>query len=119
MNEERTSMKMGPLLESYRARAHLTQEELAQACGIKVTRDYIGSVELGRIVWVRMDKFNALHHVLRFPGWEMLEAMGYETDVDRDPTVSPRLMTTIRQLSIDQQDAADAMLRAWIKGSAA
>jgi len=71
----------GALLRQYRERLGLTQHEAEKLTGVR--REYIGSIETGRIAIIYPEPFNALHRAYGFPGWEILESMGYETDVDK------------------------------------
>jgi transcriptional regulator with XRE-family HTH domain len=71
----------GTLLRQYRERLGLTQYEAEKLSGVR--REYIGSIETGRIAVIYPEPFNALHKAYGFPGWEILESMGYETDVDK------------------------------------
>jgi transcriptional regulator with XRE-family HTH domain len=71
----------GTVLRQYRERLGLTQYEAEKLSGVR--REYIGSIETGRIAIIYPEPFNALHRAYGFPGWEILESMGYETDVDR------------------------------------
>jgi len=71
----------GTLLRQYRERLGLTQYEAEKLSGVR--REYIGSIETGRIAVIYPEPFNALRRAYGFPGWEILESMGYETDVDK------------------------------------
>lgn len=103
---------LGALLRQYRTQAGLTQEELAEASHVQ--RAYIGNIELGRNSVIYPDKFKALHRVLRFPAWEMLETMGYPTDFE-ESDIDARLLILIRQLTPDQQRALAEVVRSMFK----
>lgn len=80
----------------------MSQGELSKASGVK--RDYIGSVELGRIAVIYPETFNRLKAALGFPGWACLEAMGFETDV-AGGTVLPELVAALALLDREAQRA--------------
>lgn len=105
--------KWGALLQSYRNRAEMTQDDLAMAS--KVRRSYIASIEFGRIGIPSPDTFNSLHKVLHFPGWEMLEAIGYDTDAG-ESNVEPALLSVARSLPAKQQILLAEMGKTWIRG---
>lgn len=96
----------GEILRAYREQAGLSQADLQRATGVK--REYINAIERRRgglgIKIIYPDKFNPLHDALGFAGFEMLEAMGYQTDAGRGDT-SPRLLALIRRLTPEQQEA--------------
>ena len=93
--------EMGRLLADYRRRAGLTADDLARASGVK--RSYITAIEVGRMNLIYPETYEPLHRALRFPGWEFLEVMGYQTDV-RTEGVIPRLTLFAQQLTKEQQD---------------
>lgn len=113
MSNERGGAKWGALIQTYRQKAEMTQEDLATAS--KVRRNYIASIEFGRIGVPSPDIFNKLHRVLRFPGWEVLEAIGYETDAGMDD-IAPALLTVARALPERQQVLLAEMGKTWIRG---
>lgn len=94
--------RMGAKLQDYRKDAGLTADDLARASGVK--RSYITAIEVGRMNIMYPETFVDLKRVLRFPGWDMLEAMGYPTDAG-DDDIYPRLLHVARQLPMDQQEA--------------
>ena len=106
----RGNPKLGAVVQRYREQAGLTQAELAQASGLKTS--YVSALELGRFQIMYPAPFNALRRVLRYPGWTVLDAMGYETDAG-DSEIDPRLEAMIRQLPLDKQDALFGMVKAW------
>lgn len=102
--------EFGSLLREYRRAAGLTQAELARRAD--VTRHYIASMESGRIGVVYPDVFTKLQRVLGFPGWVLLEAIGYHTGLreredgaDTAAHVQPALLGAIADLTADQQQA--------------
>lgn len=109
---ERPGLKWGSLMQSYRNQAQMTQEDLANASGEK--RTYIGSIEFGRIGIPSVKTFRALHRVLRFPGWEMLEAIGYPTDAT-DDNVIPSLLSVCRSLPEPKQELLAQMGRLMLR----
>jgi len=110
--------RFGSLIASYRKRAGLTQEETAalseRVSPPGVRRDYLASIEAGKIKIVYPRDFNALRRALQFPGFELLEAMGYETDGGVDD-IDPVLVAVSRQLDRDSQRALATMGRTLIK----
>lgn len=94
--------ELGRRIRHYRERTGLNQTDIERVTGVR--RDYLSSIEGGRIRVIYPANFNALHKVLRFPGWEILELMGYETDVGANDLV-PALVHVARQLTPDQQRA--------------
>lgn len=106
----------GAKLRSYRDAAGFTQSDAAEAAGVK--REYLASLELGRIQVPYPHVFNALHTVLRFPGWELLEALGFETDhEDSGLKILPALASELRKMSEDQQKAVLGVVKAMAKAS--
>jgi DNA-binding XRE family transcriptional regulator len=91
---------LGELLSRLRLDAGLTQAELARRTGVK--REYLSSVELGRIGLMYPGPTNDLKRELGVPGWMLLEAMGYETDAN-DDAVLPMLVAALRRLRTGQQ----------------
>jgi len=79
--QSESAKKTGAKLKEYREKLGLTQYEAEKLSGVR--REYIGSIETGRIAIIYPEPFNALHRAYGFPGWEILESMGYETDVDK------------------------------------
>lgn len=115
---------LGAMMKQHREAAGLTQSALAELSG--VTRDYIASMELGRIQVIYPAVFVKLREVLGFRGWELLEMMGYPTDVparaDRIPLAEPpqrrpnrALITAVGRLSVPQQAALLALVRATVR----
>ncbi len=98
------SSRFGERLRAYREAAGLTQTQLEELTGVK--REYISSIELGRIAVVYPEVFNKLHAVLRFEGWVLLEAMGYETDAGSGTAeLNPALLAVVSRLTPKQQEA--------------
>lgn len=60
------------------------------------------------------DPFNALHRIYRFPGWEGLEAMGFETD-GAIGGIQPSLLTHLRLMDEDEQHALLGVVKAMAK----
>jgi transcriptional regulator with XRE-family HTH domain len=104
--------RLAAKVREYRRKAGLTQQELARVTGIK--REYISSCELGRVGVIYPEAFNALRRALGFPGWELLEAIGYRTDVG-EADINPGLLTLLRQLSPEQQQAVLDIVRGVLK----
>ena len=113
--EDRPGLAWGSRVAYYREKAGLSQAELARATGDAYSRVSIGQVEGGRVGITYPDKFNALRRVLRFPGWEILELMGYRTDAGRGSTINPVLETYILQMDDEQQEALAHVARAFFK----
>ncbi len=93
---------LGDFIRRARTRKGMSQSDLASASGVK--RDYIGSIEVGRIAVLYPETFRRLKAVLGFPGWAALEAMGFETDIEAEP-VSPNLLLAISQLGPAAQES--------------
>jgi transcriptional regulator with XRE-family HTH domain len=91
------------VLKKYRKRSDMTQSELSAKADVK--REYISSMELGRIQVIYPPTFIALRRALKFPGYELLEAMGYPTDGDGGSRLDGELVRVLRRLSPDQQRA--------------
>ena len=106
------SVELGACVKRYREAAGLTQLDLARATSLKAS--YITAVERGRFQLIYPEKLNSLRRALRFPGWEMLEEMGYKTDAGEEG-ITPGLLAQIRTLDSEQQLALIGMLRAWFK----
>ena len=81
---------------------------LAERTG--VTREYIASIETGRAGVIYPALFVRLRDLLGFPGWKILEAMGYPTDASADNALAelPPLLT--RALSEADADFVDALV---------
>ena len=110
------SQRMGALLKSYRQRLALTQDDLESASGVK--RDYIASIESGKIQIVYPKDMNALARVLGFSPWELLDAAGYKTEGGCED-IDPALQHAAKKLDAEQQRAAAAVLRSMAKASGA
>ncbi len=113
--DNRKKLLLGDRLRWYRERAKLSQGDLAEVVG--VTRDYISSIEIGRIGVVYPRVFNGLQRALGFPGWELLELMGYRTSATSKDTegVYPPLLSLIDGMSEEQQQATFEVLRVMVK----
>lgn len=110
--EKKANARLGMVVQGFRQGAELTQVELAEASGLKGS--YITALELGRYQLIYPKPFNAIHRVLRFPGWVVLDAMGYATDAG-DKDIHPALGALIRAMDEPQQVALLGMVRAWFK----
>jgi len=99
-SDQKSNIRFAAELKRYREDAGLTQADLARMTGVK--REYISSIELGRIQVVYPDAFNALRHALQFPAFELLEAMGFQTDAS-EQGVLPALLVLLRSLGEAQQ----------------
>lgn len=93
-------IRWGDVLVKYRLIARLTQEEAARAAGMK--RSFYARCETNRTMLIRPSTFNALRRALRFPGYEMLAAMGFDTDLGGDGIEAP-LAAVATQMDADQQ----------------
>lgn len=93
---------VGTYLAQKRRDAGLTQDEAAQLT--HTNRAYISTVELGRIK-PSVEMFNELRRLYRFPGWELLEMMGYRTDADTVDGLWAPLVAMLGNLDRDQQKA--------------
>lgn len=103
---------VGSFIRERRIRRKMSQLQLAALSGIR--RDYISSIELGRIEVVYPQTANRLREALGFDGWEFLEAMGYETNVRPElPEHTRELVQAVRRLSPGQQDALLGLLSAF------
>lgn len=99
---------VGGFIHRARTGRGMSQAELAAASGVK--RDYIASIERGRISVVYPETFAALKSALGFPGWACLEAMGYETDVEDGPIAADLLVALSRLDAEAQQTLARFIL---------
>jgi len=113
MTNERINIRLGDFFTHYRKLAGMTQGDLAAAAGVE--RSYIMSLEYGRTGIPGPKPFNALHRVLRFPGWEALELMGYRSDATRED-VDSRLLAVARALPEEKQAILADMGRLWLRG---
>lgn len=109
--------KLGAKIRSYRDRTGLTQMEAAKLAG--VTREYLASIEIGRIVVMYPEVFNSLHDLLEFPGWEILEEMGYKTDAvaGASARLLPSLIVQASQLDEDQQKGLVEIIKTMVRHS--
>lgn len=106
---------LGARIRAYRQAAHLTQRQAAEAVGI--TREYLASIETGRAGVIYPDIFLRLHDVLGFPGWEILEAMGYPTDMpDAETEIDPRLIAALGDTGQETQRLILQLLDAIVNG---
>jgi transcriptional regulator with XRE-family HTH domain len=112
VTNERINIRLGDYLTHYRTLAGMTQGDLSAAAGVE--RTYIMSLEYGRLAVPGPKKFNALHRVLRFPGWEALEIIGYQTDATRED-VDSRLLAVARALPEEKQQLLAEMGRLWLR----
>lgn len=106
------NLRAGAKLAEYRLNAGLTQAELGARLARrhpdiwkdKVTaRNYISQVENGGIDIPSPLKINPLHEELGYPGWELLELIGYDTDGDSDSKIEPELRSVAIRLAPVQQ----------------
>lgn len=104
----RNGDRLAALLASYRNRANLTQDDLARRTGIN--RAYVGRIETGNIQVIYPKVFNAFRKALGFPGYELLEAMGYETDAGI-PGVDPEMLSLLLRISEEDQRKLIPFLR--------
>lgn len=104
----RNGDRLAALLASYRNRANLTQDDLARRTGIN--RAYVGRIETGNIQVIYPKVFNAFRKALGFPGYELLEAMGYETDAGIKG-IDPEILSLLLRLDEDQQKRLIPFLR--------
>ena len=102
--------EVGSRLRDYREAADLSQTELARLTGVK--REYISSIELGRIQVLYPETFRALHRALGFPAEVLLEAMGYPVGVGSGG-INPALAAAVRGLDDRQQRALLGLLLAF------
>jgi transcriptional regulator with XRE-family HTH domain len=108
--------RLADKLRHYRVKAGLTQTDAARVSGVK--REYISSIELGRIQVLYPGVFNALRRAYRFPGFEILEAEGYTTDA-HEADINDGLITLIRALTPEQQEGVAAIIKATFRFSTA
>ena len=94
--------RVGEFLRSSREAQRLSQTELEKESGVK--RDYIASIERGRISVIYPETLGRLRAVLGFPGWAALEAMGYQTDAEGSK-IRPLLAAAVVKLTVGQQEA--------------
>lgn len=116
MDTPQGSSKLGALLRAERERAGLTQTDLARITGVK--REYIGSIELGRMQVVYPEAFNKLHRALRFPAFEWLEAMGFETD-SSEQGILPALAVLLKSMTAEEQKAFVDLAKSILKAKGA
>ena len=102
--------EVGSRLRDYREAAVLSQAELARLTGVK--REYISSIELGRIQVLYPETFRALHEVLGFPAEVLLEAMGYPVGVGSGG-INLALAAAVRGLDDRQQRSLLGLLLAF------
>jgi transcriptional regulator with XRE-family HTH domain len=105
--------RLASVLRTYREGAGLTQTDIERVSGGAVKREYVSGVELGRIGLIYPEPFGQLRRILRFPGWEVLEAMGYATDL-KQQGIDDSLLQLLRRLTLPQQKAVAAFVRATI-----
>ena len=108
--------RVGQTLRDYREAARLSQTELARLSGVK--REYISSIELGRIQVLYPEPFRALQLVLGFPPEVLLEAMGYPAG-EESGGINPALAAAVRGLDDRQQRALLGLLLAFDAGTPA
>ena len=82
----------GPKIAYYRQRLDLTQADVERLTGGRVKRSYLAKIETNQITLLPPGTFNELHRLLKFPGYELLEAMGYETDAGEERVESALLV---------------------------
>ncbi|MEJ5221838.1 MAG: helix-turn-helix transcriptional regulator [Tepidiforma sp.] len=105
----RPGERYGQRLKQYREERGLTQGEAERLSGVR--RDYIGAVETGRIGVIYPDTFNRLRALYGFPGWEILELMGYQTDA-ADAHVHPAIASALKGLSPEEQEKLAPFVKA-------
>lgn len=105
---ERFAAKM----RHYRERANLTQTDVERMCGVR--RDYLSSIELGRIAVVYPETFNRLRRCYGFPGFDVLESMGFDTDATGE-NIEPSLLALLRAMTPEQQRALATLAKATMK----
>lgn len=108
--------RVGSTLREYREAARLSQTELARLSGVK--REYISSIELGRIQVLYPEPFRALQLVLGFPPEVLLKAMGYPVG-EASGGINPALAAAVRALDDRQQRALLGLLLAFDAGTPA
>lgn len=86
--------------------------DVEKVSGVK--RDYVSSIELGRISVIYPESFNQLRRVYGFPGFELLEAMGYRTDATVSE-IDPSLLALARGMTLDQQRALAVLAKATMR----
>ena len=105
--------RIGDIVRHYREELGLTQTELARLSRVK--REYISSIELGRIGVIGPKTFASLHRVLKFPTWELMGAIGYPLD-EKHADILPSLAQLLEAMPEDQQYAVLGVVRAMGKG---
>lgn len=104
-------------MKELRAATGMTQAEAERASG--VSRDYIGSVEGGRIKVMYPDMVRKLAAAYRQPGYVILEAMGFETNCTAEDHVLPALSMFMSNLDDAQQKVLLEIARATFRASQA
>ena len=105
------SQALADYMRAKRVDAGLSQADLARLAGLQAS--YVSSIEHATIKVVYPDQFNKLRNVLRFPGWECLEKMGYNTDAATG-TVSPALAALISSMTEAQQSLMTKQARLYL-----
>lgn len=103
-------------MRQFRKEAGLTQAEAERLSG--VSRDYIGSIEAGRVKIIYPDFQRKLAHAYRQPGYLICEAMGYQTDCGKQGVV-PALSLFMANLTEAQQRALLEVARATFRAAEA
>ena len=121
MEKKERKTRFGATLKSLRLQTGLTQEELARDA--QVNREYIGSMEVGRIDVVYPEVFNRVVHALKnrgatLAGWELLDAMGYETGGSKGE-IYPPLQRALEEMDEPQQRAVFDIVRSIGRASGA
>lgn len=107
--QELRKRRLAAVIKSHREHTGLTQKEAAMAA--RQQDGYVSSIEAARLQLIYPDPFNALRRVLGFKGYEVLEAMGFETDATNGGHISPTLHALIASMDDEQQLALVDVIR--------
>lgn len=110
------NLKVASFVRDWRARRQLTQEELATVA--RVGRNWVQQLELGEIAVPGPDRVNRIKKVLGFPGWALLEEVGYETDVVDQGLIDPGLFVRLATMEKEDQRKVLNFILEWLPPAA-